>query len=118
MAFALPPSWTALKLSPYKGLSQALRVGVIYSLEDYRTESVSGLALTGSYQLSPVLRVGGIYALRHETFDNLGLNATLSLGPLQVVAATDNIITAFQPKDSNQANLRLGLNLVFGKAAE
>jgi spermidine synthase len=26
MAFALPPAWTALELSPYKGLSQALRV--------------------------------------------------------------------------------------------
>jgi spermidine synthase len=26
MAFALPPAWTALQLSPYKGLSQALRV--------------------------------------------------------------------------------------------
>jgi spermidine synthase len=26
MAFALPPAWTALQISPYKGLSQALRV--------------------------------------------------------------------------------------------
>ncbi|HZA67934.1 MAG TPA: hypothetical protein VE592_13355, partial [Geminicoccaceae bacterium] len=26
LAFALPPAWTALQLSPYKGLSQALRV--------------------------------------------------------------------------------------------
>jgi spermidine synthase len=26
MTFALPPAWTALQLSPYKGLSQALRV--------------------------------------------------------------------------------------------
>jgi spermidine synthase len=26
VAFALPPAWTALQLSPYKGLSQALRV--------------------------------------------------------------------------------------------
>ena len=26
MAFALPSAWTALQLSPYKGLSQALRV--------------------------------------------------------------------------------------------
>jgi spermidine synthase len=26
MAFTLPPAWTALELSPYKGLSQALRV--------------------------------------------------------------------------------------------
>ena len=26
MAFALPPAWTALQLSPYKGLSQALRM--------------------------------------------------------------------------------------------
>ena len=34
MAFALPPAWTALQLSPYKGLSQALRVpGAVVEVE-------------------------------------------------------------------------------------
>ena len=66
----------------------------------------------------PFLRLGAIYAYRHDKFDNLGLNAVVKLGPVQLVAATDNILTAIQLYDSNSANMRVGLNLLFGKPRE
>jgi len=90
-------------------------VGALFYSENYRGELFPAVALGTSIDLLPILNVGGLYAFRSGTFDNLGLNATLKLGPVQILAATDNIFTAIQPKESNAANLRVGLNVLFGK---
>jgi hypothetical protein len=89
--------------------------GIMFYSERYREETFPALALGTNIDLLPFLNVGGVYAMRSGTFDNLGLNATIKLGPVQLLAATDNIFTALQPKDSNAANLRVGLNLLFGE---
>ena len=64
-------------------------------------------------QLLSWLNLGASYAFRSETFDNLGINATVKVGPVQVFSVTDNIISALRPKDSHSANVRVGLNLLF-----
>ncbi|MBV6655585.1 MAG: hypothetical protein KI786_17580 [Mameliella sp.] len=86
--------------------------GLIFS-ERYRGNTFPAAAVSTNLQLLPFLNVGGIYAWRNNRFDNLGLNATVKAGPLQFVAATDNILTVFNPRDSNASYLRLGLNLLF-----
>lgn len=86
--------------------------GVLYS-ENYRGESFPGVAVSGNMQLLSWLNLGASYAFRSEKFDNLGINATAKLGPLQVFSMTDNIISALKPKDSNSANVRVGVNLLF-----
>lgn len=96
-------------------LNESARLGLIYNWENYRAGSESGLAFTGSYRFSSYVRLGAMYALRHNQFNNIGLNATFAFGPVRILAATDNIITAFRPKDSHQANFRLGLNYVIGQ---
>jgi len=99
-------------------LSDEIQVGVLAFTEDYQQARTAALALTGSVQFSPLLRVGAFYGLRNERLDNLGANATLALGPVRVLLATDNIITAFRSKDAHLANFRVGLNLVFGQPKE
>ena len=96
-------------------LTDDLHLGALFYSEFFRGNSYPAFALSGSYQLFTAIQVGAIYAIRNQTFDNLGVNAVIKLGPVQIVAATDNILTAFNPKDSHSANVRLGLNLVFGK---
>ena len=46
---------------------------------------------------------------------NIGVNAVLALGPVNLLLATDNVITIFNPKDARQASARLGLSLSFGR---
>lgn len=106
---------TRFYLSANYQLRSNWTVGALFYSETYRDEVFPAVAVGSNIDLFPFLNVGGIYAFRSGTFDNLGLNATVKLGPVQLLAATDNIFTAFRPEDSNTANLRLGLNLLFGK---
>ena len=73
-------------------------VGGLVYLERYREETNTAVAIGSNLDILPVLNVGATYAFRSERLDNLGLNATLLLGPVQLMAATDNIVTAFRPK--------------------
>ena len=95
-------------------VSEKLQLGALFYAENYRGEFSSAVALSANLGLLPFLNVGASYAYRSERYDNLGLNAAVKLGPVQVMAATDNIITAIRPEDSHSANVRLGLNLLFG----
>lgn len=100
-------------LSATYQLTDAWRLGALVYNENQRGENTPGVAVSGNLQLASWINLGATYAFRSEKFDNLGLNATLKLGPVQVIALTDNIISALRVKDSNSANARLGLNLVF-----
>ncbi len=97
-------------------VTDKVTLGLLYFLENYRGENLSGIAASGSVAFTSFLRAGATYAWRNERFDNLGVNATVALGPVRLVLATDNIVTAFRPKDSHQANFRIGLGLYFPKA--
>lgn len=104
---------TRFYLSATLRLRENWTVGGLIFSESYRGNTYPAAALSSNLQVLPFLNVGGIYSWRNNRFDNLGLNATLKAGPVQLVAATDNILTVFQPKDSNASHLRLGLNLLF-----
>ncbi len=94
-------------------LNDTWRFGGLLYGENYQDENFPSVAVSGNMQLFSWLNLGATYAFRSEKFDNLGLNATAKLGPIQIVGMTDNIISALNPKNSNSANVRLGLNLLF-----
>lgn len=104
---------TRFYLSATLQLRENWTVGGLIFSERYRGRTYPAAAVSTNLDIAPFLNIGGIYAWRNNRFDNLGLNATLKAGPLQLVAATDNILTVFQPKDSNVSHFRLGLNLLF-----
>lgn len=94
------------------------RFSGLVHIERFEEETFTAFALGASARLLKILEVGGVYSLREDSYANIGLNATLQLGPLQVMAATDNIVTAIRPKDSHSAHVRVGINLLFGKIGE
>ncbi len=96
-------------------LGKTFNLGGLLYFEDFRGTVFPAVGASAQWRLSSILSLGALYAYRNETFDNLGLNASVRLGPLQLVGATDNIITVFRPGDSRSANMRVGLNFVFGK---
>ncbi len=105
-------------LSGQYRLNDKWTAGALAFAERYLEETRMSFALGSNIQLLPFLNLGATYAYRSERYDNLGLNAAVKFGPVQLMAATDNIITAIRPEDSHHANLRVGLNLLLGKVKE
>lgn len=87
--------------------------GLLVYNELYRSRLYTSVAASASVNVNKMISVGAVYAVRNNTYDNVGLNTTLKLGPVQIFALTDNIISVFQPYDSKNVNARIGLNLVF-----
>lgn len=102
-------------LSATLQLRENWTVGGLFYSERYRGQTFTAAALSTNLQVLSMLNVGALFAYRDRRFDNLGLNATFKLGPVQLMSATDNILTVFQPKDSNSSSLRIGLNLLFNR---
>lgn len=105
---------TRYYLSGTYELTEKWSVGALFFGEAYRNQFSPAVAVTANWEVLPLLRLGALAGWRNERIDNLGLNATLALGPVRLMVATDNIISAIRPKESHSANFRLGINLVFG----
>ena len=104
---------TKIYLSGTYEINDMFKVGGLFYSEVYRGKMFPATALSASANVGKMMSVGLVYAIRNKTYDNIGLNATLKFGPVQLFAVTDNIIAAFQPYDSRNANARIGLNLAF-----
>lgn len=61
--------------------------------------------------------LSGSYSVMESTFDNLGLAASYRFGPVQLYAASDNIVSFMQPTEAENLNLRVGINLIFQDVA-
>ena len=60
------------------------------------------------------VRAGLNFGLRNGKFNNLGAHITVNaLKFIQVFAVTDNLLTVFNPYNSNNANGRVGMGLIF-----
>ncbi|HKK73759.1 MAG TPA: DUF5723 family protein [Saprospiraceae bacterium] len=99
-------------------LSERMQMGGLIYVERFREKTVSTFGLSLNSRLSRLLSLGGIYSYTEQDPIRIGANAALTLGPIQLMAATDNLLTAFRLEDSNTANFRVGLNLVFGRKKE
>jgi len=106
---------TRYYLSGSYNISEKWGIGAILIGEQYRGTLAPAAAMTINYQPGRFARFGGLLGWRNGRFDQLGVNTTLSLGPVWLLLATDNILTAVKIKDSERANFRVGLNLVFGR---
>lgn len=75
---------------------------------------VSSIGLSGRYVLDNRFSLGAVYAYHDGRFDNIGVNGTMRLGPLQLHVLVDNIFPLFKPERLEYTNVRAGLNIVFG----
>ncbi|MDX1942977.1 MAG: DUF5723 family protein, partial [Saprospiraceae bacterium] len=94
-------------------LNETWRFGGLFYNETYRNESFPAVAVGANIQLFKWFNAGASYAFRSERFDNFGVNTNMQFGPIQIITMTDNLLSALRPKDSNSANVRVGINLIF-----
>jgi len=94
-------------------LTKKLSLNGLFYNQNFRGKNRQAYSLGVQAQLHKFINLGVNYAYRFESATNIGLNTTFKLGPVQIFAATDNIIHVFQPFEADNVNGRLGLNLVF-----
>jgi Family of unknown function (DUF5723) len=104
---------TKVYLSASYDVGTLFTFGGLFYTEMYRGKVYPSIAASARAKFGNILSIGATYAVRNKTYDNIGLNATVKLGPVQLFGVSDNIISAFRPYDSRNANLRFGLNLMF-----
>jgi hypothetical protein len=113
--------------SPYRtSLSPTFLLGGEYDVSDRFTaglllvhygrtlENELAVALLGRYRVFKKLSVGLNANYRRDSPFNVGAHLFGQLGPLQLLASTDDLLTVFQQRSSSRAGVRLGLGLSIG----
>lgn len=88
--------------------------GVLYN-EFFTGGTFTALSLSTRFSLGRIFSLGGVYSLQNGTFNSLGANAALKLGPVQVYAIADNLSSVINEERLDGTNFRAGLNLTFGR---
>jgi len=104
---------TKTYLSANYKLNDLLTFGGLYYLENYQNNNNHAFALSARAKLAKLLTLGAVYSVRNQELFNLGLNLECKLGPVQLVAMSDNILGVATLLDSRNVNGRVGLNLIF-----
>jgi hypothetical protein len=117
--------------APYDSkLATSYLIGGEYDLTDRLTAGVllvhyrrllsneTAFALSARYRIINALTVGLNYNARKNAVANFGAHVYAHLGPVNLIASTDNLLTVFRQKDSSRAGVRLGASLSIGRKLE
>ncbi len=109
------PLRTKFYISGTYNITETLEVGGLFFGQMVDGSLRPAIAVSARKRFGNIFSVGGVYAIRNNSFDNLGLNFGVKLGPVQLFGASDNIISVFKPYDTRNVNMRLGLNIAIAK---
>ena len=91
--------------------SDKINIGGFFHLNQYNVSGVSSFGLNGSYRFSKHM-VNLILASANGN-PVAGLGAIVNVGPVQVIATTDNILGVINADKVNYSSSRIGLNVSF-----
>jgi len=95
-------------------VSKMFRIGAMLHLRSSKGKITPTYALSANADFGKVFSIGTVISHNSYTPVGVGLNGVLKLGPVQIFALTDNMLSAFKVLDSRSAHFRFGINLSFG----
>jgi len=110
---ALP---TQLYLGANYNFSKTTNVGIVFYSQFYKGNVLPGAGVSFNKKFGRTLGLYGSYSYFNKNATNLGLGFSANLGPVQLYAVTDNIISVFNYNNAKSTNVRFALNLRFGLA--
>lgn len=96
-------------------VTDRLTAGLLIVHYDRALDAETAFAISGRYQLLDELTVGLNYNARKGASANLGAHLYAHLGPVNLLASTDNLLTVFSQKNNSRAGVRLGASLSIGQ---
>ena len=109
------------KLSPkfYAGGSYHLgkhhTFGAMLYADVFKGSFKPAFGLSYNLQLGHIWTIGINGSYRNNSFGNLGIGTTVTLGAFQIYAITDNVTSISNLSEARFVDFRFGMNLVFGK---
>ena len=95
-------------------IMENLAAGAFIYSQAFRGVSTSALGVHIQKSFGSTLSVGTQYALLSGGVHNLGFTGSLRLGPVNIFVNTDNVLPLFDPLNTQNFNVRVGVNLLFG----
>ncbi|MEM7654564.1 MAG: DUF5723 family protein [Bacteroidota bacterium] len=92
-----------------------LRVGALFEQESFRGQNFQVIALHGALRHKDIASFGLTYSHLPRFGSQLGTQLMFRAGPVQLLASTNNVLTAFQYWKGRSAQFRLGLNFAIGE---
>ncbi|MBD98279.1 MAG: hypothetical protein CMO34_00405 [Verrucomicrobia bacterium] len=98
----------------YKLNDQTVAGGILHT-EFFQGDIRPALSLNINRQMTKWISLSAAYTLINRSYNNLGLGLVLDPGPVQFYIVSDNVLGAIQPQHARHAQVRFGLNLIFGR---
>jgi hypothetical protein len=94
-------------------LNEDVSLGGVARIRMFDSMIHTSLTASANAALSKNFSLSASYSIMESTFDNLGLAAAFQIGKVQLYAVSDNVPAFFKPNTARNANLRVGINLIF-----
>ncbi len=93
-------------------LTNSFSVGAASQMINYDQQNYTSFSIGGNYNFRKNFSAGVAY-VSHQDSNTIGVSLMGRIGPAQIFLVTDNIITAFDPINSQFGNVGAGFNLIF-----
>lgn len=94
-------------------INEAITLGGVARIRVFNNMIHTSFTASANAAISRRFSLSASYSLMESTMDNLGMAFAYRIGPVQLYAASDNMVSFFQPSSASNMNLRLGINLIF-----
>ena len=109
-------TWLNPKFNLTASYDLARRTTVGFSFSGVVNQKLyTALTLSLSQGIGRFFSIVGTASINQRSFTNLGLGLMLKPGPLQIFVVADNLYAAHNPLTTTNFNIRVGVNLVFGR---
>lgn len=96
-------------------VTNGFSAGITAFAEKYKEQLYPGISVYGQAKLRKMIDFVVSYTIYRNSFTNVGLGGSLNLGPIQFYALSNNALGWVMPSNSNNFDLKLGMNLTFGR---
>lgn len=96
-------------------INDNMDAGLLFSGEVYHGRFRPTVTASYNLRVGRILQLSASWSYMNRSILNPGFGFSFNAGPVQLYAATDNLLAAFAPQSVRTAHIHTGLNLTFGR---
>lgn len=105
---------TKIYLGGTHDLNKKVNVGALSRTEIFNGKIQSSLTFSANARFFRNLSTTLSYSVVNNSYNNIGFGLATKLGPTQFYVVSDNVMAAIKPNTAHLANIRFGINFLFG----